>query len=258
MQSDHPTETRNTDAIVGYVLAGSLPLIVAALLVPVRDSTAAADIALALVLPVVAAAAAGGRLPGAAGALVSAATFDFFFTHPYMSLRITSRDDVETTVLLLAVGLAVGTIASRGRQSRRALTSERTDLDRIVRLAERVAAGDDIAEVLEDAAGQITEVLRLSECRFESPPFTEALIRLERNGSVRGVRVHRFSRTGFELPPDGAALEVLSHGQPIGRFVLRPVAGAGSSLEERVVAVAIADQAGAALAGAATKGTAGA
>ncbi len=42
-------------------------------------------------------------------------------------------------------------------------------------------------------------------------------------------------------------MPVLARGQQIGRFVLDPAPGAGVSLESRVVAVAIADQVGAAL-----------
>ena len=47
---------------------------------------------------------------------------------------------------------------------------------------------------------------------------------------------------GFELPRDGIEIPVLAHGHEIGRFVLVPTPGVGTSIEERVVAVAIADQ----------------
>ena len=40
---------------------------------------------------------------------------------------------------------------------------------------------------------------------------------------------------------------MLARGQQIGRFVLEPHEGVGVSLEQRLVAVAIADQVGAAL-----------
>lgn len=54
-------------------------------------------------------------------------------------------------------------------------------------------------------------------------------------------------RAGAELPPGGAELQVLSRGQPVGRFVLLPAPGGTLSLEQRVVAVALADQVGAVL-----------
>ena len=40
---------------------------------------------------------------------------------------------------------------------------------------------------------------------------------------------------------------MLARGRPVGRFVLVPTPGTGVSLERRIVAVALADQAGAAL-----------
>jgi len=51
-----------------------------------------------------------------------------------------------------------------------------------------------------------------------------------------------------ELPAEGIALPVLSRGQIVGRFVLDFGPGAGATLEQRVVAIALADQVGASLA----------
>ena len=69
---------------------------------------------------------------------------------------------------------------------------------------------------------------------------------LERGGAVLATH-HRYTLDGFELPREGVALPVLARGRPVGRFVLTPTPGAGVSLERRIVAVALADQAGAAL-----------
>ena len=54
--------------------------------------------------------------------------------------------------------------------------------------------------------------------------------------------------SGFALPADGAELPVLGRGNVLGRFVLVPEPDTTVTLEQRVVAVAIADQVGAALA----------
>ena len=66
---------------------------------------------LVLVVVVVVAAVTGGRVAGAVAAITAALSFDFFHTTPYLSLTMDSSDDVETTVLLLIVGVVVGTIA---------------------------------------------------------------------------------------------------------------------------------------------------
>src|SRR5580700_12343342 len=90
------------------VLAGlAVPLGLAAVLVPFRASVPNTDGALALLLVVVAVAASGYRLAGILAAVSAAAWFDFFLTKPYERFAITRRADIETTVLLLVIGVAV-------------------------------------------------------------------------------------------------------------------------------------------------------
>lgn len=230
--------------MLAYGLGGLGAMGVAGLLVGVRGEILNANVALVLVIVVVLAAALGGRGPGMATAVVAAMSFDFFHTRPYLSLNISSQDDVETAGLLLAVGLIVGHIASRSRVSRAAAESGRSEIRGIYRVAEQVASGADPAEVILTGQAELVAVLNLRECRFEASGGTP-LPRLDRSGAVPGVA--HYSRGGFELPPEGVELPVLSRGRPVGRFVLIPVAGAGVSLEQRIVAVAIADQVGAAL-----------
>jgi len=52
----------------------------------------------------------------------------------------------------------------------------------------------------------------------------------------------------FTLPALGAEIAVIASGQTFGRFVLIPRHDVGVSIEERIVAVALVDQLGAALA----------
>ena len=96
--------------VLGLVL---VPSLVVAALVPLRDEMQPANVALVLVLVVLVAAVLGGRLAGAAVGLVVAVSFDFFFTRPYGSLAISSRDDLQTTVLLAAIGLIAGDLVER-------------------------------------------------------------------------------------------------------------------------------------------------
>jgi len=90
------------------LLAGlAAPLALAAILVPFRGSFPNTDAALAMILVVVAVAANGYRLAGILAAVSAAAWFDFFLTQPYERFTITRRADIETTVLLLVIGIAV-------------------------------------------------------------------------------------------------------------------------------------------------------
>src|SRR5262245_6486082 len=115
-------------------LGALLPIAVAALLVGVRGEIESANIALILVLTVVVAAVTGGWRAGAIAAVVSALSFDFFHTRPYLRLTIDSQDDVETTVLLLIVGVAVGFIASRARTARMEVEAGRAEIRSIHRV----------------------------------------------------------------------------------------------------------------------------
>ena len=238
---------------VGLVLGGLAPVTVGAALVGVRDHIQNANIALILVVVVVAAAAIGGRLAGATAAVVSALAFTFFHTQPYLRLTIDSADDVETTVLLLVVGLLVGHITAGAMRARASAAESSLEIRRIHRIAERAAHGEVAAEVLEAAQDELIALLKLQSCRFEAQPFLSALPRLERNGQL-DQRVWRYRDGGFELSPEGVELPVYGRGQQLGRFVLEPTTGVGVSLDQRVVAVAIADQVGAVLAAPSTVG----
>ena len=236
-------------------LGGLAPIVIALVLVGVRAHIQNANVALILVVVVVTAASIGGRAAGATSAVVAAASFDFFHTQPYLRLRIDSADDVETTLLLLAVGLLVGHITAGAMRARASAAESSLEIRRIHRVAERAARGEDAAHVLEAAQGELIELLTLQSCRFEAQPILLALPRMERSGQL-DTKVWRFRDGGFELPEEGVELPVYGRGQQLGRFVLEPTAGVGVTLEQRVVAVAIADQVGAALAAPSTAGKA--
>ena len=230
---------------VGLGVSG--PVLVAAVLVSLRDVMLNANVALVLVAVVVTVAVGGGREAGVVAAVISALSFDFFHTEPYLRFRIASGDDMETTLLLLLVGLVVGHVAARGRRAHDAVESSGGEIRRIYRLANLGARGDEPADVIMVAQSELVSLLRLVDCRFEAPPFATSLARLERGGTVYWP-AYRLRPGGFELPAAGAELPVLARGQVLGRFVLHPTPGTGVSLEQRVVAVALADQVGAVLA----------
>src|SRR5438094_707327 len=93
--------------VAGLGVAALGPLVVASLLVTVRDHMARSNAALVFVIVVVLAAALGGRWAGVTAAVISAMSYDFFLTRPYGSLKIDELEDIVATVLLLAVGLIV-------------------------------------------------------------------------------------------------------------------------------------------------------
>ena len=232
------------------VLAGlCAPLVLAAVLVPFRSGFPNTNAALALILVVVAVAANGNRLAGILAAVSAAVWFDFFLTKPYERFSITSRTDIETTVLLLVIGLAVTELAVWGRRQHAAASRRAGYLDGLNSAAQAVAAGDSPAILIEAVTRQLTGLLSLRSCRFQ---YGIAGIgqpaRLQQDGSVTaGHRAWDVDAEGF---PDGTDLELLveSGGMFQGRFLMTPVRGTRSTLEQRLLAVAFADQVGAALA----------
>jgi K+-sensing histidine kinase KdpD len=238
--------TRDRAAVLAGLCA---PLAVAAILVPFRSSFPNTDAALALLLVVVAVAANGDRLAGILAAVSAAVWFDFFLTQPYQRFSITSRTDIETTVLLLVIGVAVTELAVWGRRQHVAASGRAGYLDGLNSAAQAVAAGDSPAVLIEQVTGQLTQLLSLRSCRFQ---YGIAGIgqpaRLHHDGSVTaGHLTWDVDAQGF---PGDTDLELLveSGGLFQGRFLMAPVPGARPTLEQRLLAMAFADQVGAALA----------
>jgi K+-sensing histidine kinase KdpD len=229
-------------------LAALAPLVVCLVIVPFRDSVENTSAALVMVLVIVAAAAAGGRVPGMVAAASAAVWFDFFLTRPFQRLTINDESDIETTVLLLAVGLGVTELAEWGRRSHALAEREAAYLAGIEAAAEAVAAGRSPGELVDEVSRQLVQVLGLRSCRFEygvaglgRPP------RLRDDGQVEWQRrLVDVERDG--LPSDGEIeLLVESKGQLQGRFMLDAGSQAHPSRGQRLVAVTLASQVGAAL-----------
>ena len=152
---------------LALLAALAAPLALAAILVPFRASFPNTDAALALLLVVVAVAANGYRLAGYLAAVSVAVWFDFFLTQPYERFTITRRTDIETTVLLLVIGVAVTEIAVWGRRQRVTASRRAGYLDGINSAARAVAAGSSASVLTEQVTGQLTQLLSLRSCSFQ-------------------------------------------------------------------------------------------
>jgi len=231
------------------VLAGlAAPLALTLILVPFRTSLPNTDAALALILVVVAVAAFGSRLAGILAAVSAAVWFDFFLTRPYERFTITRRADVETTILLLIIGIAVTELAVWGRRQQSAASRRAGYLDGINAAAQSVAAGDSPSTLIDQVSGQLTRLLSLQACRFQyGVAGVGQPARMRHDGTVTTAnRTWDVDAEGF--PGGDTELLVESGGVFQGRFLMTPLPGARPALEQRLLAVAFADQVGAALA----------
>jgi K+-sensing histidine kinase KdpD len=230
-----------------WLAALCVPIAIALVLVPSRGHLGPADDALVLVVVTVAIASRGNRGAAALAAIASAASFDFLLTRPYGSFRISQQGDVTTEVLFVAVGLLVGELAARGRRHQRAAARGQLEISRLHDLAQRIADGEEPEFVLIAVANELRELLHLQDCRFvrEQPSGKGAWIASD--GTVR-LNPLRWPTASAGLPTRQVELPVRGGGKIVGTFLLTPTPVAPISQEECLVAVALVDQLGAALA----------
>jgi hypothetical protein len=225
----------------------AVPLAASAILVPFRTSWPNTNVALLLVVVIVAVAAIGNRVAGALAAVWTAICFDFFFTVPYERLAIRRSSDVVTFVLLLVVGIAVSQLAARARTLKLLTITDAEYLTRIHQAAS-LAQSASSAAVVNHVRDQLIGLLDLRDCRFEYGKLMGFPARLEADGTVV-TRYGRWDADQFGLPAGEVELRTFVGGQYYGRFMLTPNPGSTPSRQARLVAVTLAETAGRALAG---------
>ncbi len=249
------TRSEHDVGLLGWVTAIAGPLAVSGILVLFRGELFATNAALVLVLPVLAAAIVGGRWGGVVSAIVAALCFDYFFTRPYYSFTINRRDDVETTLVLLVVGLVVGELVVRARHSRRLERASRREVDQIRRVAELAAGSGPTGRLITVVERELVDLLNARGARFERPPFRTRLPRF--GHGIVTIPGDEGSGDRPLGPPNEVELPVWGHGREIGRLVLvLPDDSIGLAIpsDDRAIAVALVDQLGAVLAAATETG----
>jgi hypothetical protein len=234
------------NGVVATVCALVLPVIVSAALAPIHGFSSSAA-ALVLVLVVVAVASFGSRFAGVVAALSAGAWFDFFLTKPYETFNITLRPALETELSLLVVGIAVTEIAARSRSHREEASEEGHHLALIHDFTKMVAEGEPAEFVVARAAAELTSLLGLRDCRFETEMSEGHPTRIEHSGVV-ALGGLRWATYLSGLPGHEVELVISFRGGTFGRFVMTPTPGAPVASDRLLVAAFIADQVGAALA----------
>jgi Domain of unknown function (DUF4118) len=232
---------RQRDLQLLIPLATLIPLGTAMALVPLRGHVSTDVIALFLALTVVAGGVLAGRAGGIAAALMAAVGFDFFFTQPYLSLKIADGNDVLTTLLLLLVGLAVGSSA-RWEGSR--VPPPVSDSNALLRVLH--VAGEGCAEDVElSVRAELLRLLDLQDCWFTRG--TTTLTPIDDSGHLRLSETVRQAGDAV-LPVEGVAVPVMWGDQLFGYIEAVPMAGRVTSARSRKVAVAMAQTLGLAFA----------
>jgi hypothetical protein len=224
------------------------PLLVCAVLSLFRDSFANTDAALVLVLVIVAVAANGYRLAGILASVSAALSFDFFLTAPYNTFSIERRFDVETALLLLAVGVAVTEIAVWGRRNAAVVSEQAGYLAGIRAATEAALSRGSAAALPREVSDQLVTILGLSSCQYQPGVVGLDLpARLRRDGQVEwNGKIWDVDRRGLPTDVD-VELLIEAAGQPKGRYLMHAAPDSRPTRAQLLVAVTLASQVGAAL-----------
>ncbi len=240
---------RHSSAVVA--VAAAAPLVVCVVLSAFRDDVTAATAVLVLVLVVIAAASTGLRLAGIVAAVSAGVCFDFFLTKPYGQLAIDDRDDLEAALLLVLIGAAVTEVALWGHRQQARANRRAGYLDGVLGTAEIVALRAQSPDALTThVTEQLRNILGVTRCRFVPGPLRDPQVPvLGHDGHVTRHGKHLdVDRDGLPTDDD-IALMVTRSGIPVGHFLLTSAADvARPTLEQRKVAVLLADQVGQVLA----------
>ena len=159
-------DVERSNDLPAIALGAVATVVVALLLAPFRDDVGGANVALVLVLVIIATAAVGGRRAGVPTAVVASLSFNFLHTQPYLSLRIDGPQDVVTFVLLLVVGVAVGELAHLAARRGRAARVRTQGIAGLHELSQLVAAHASAEVVIDRASAYLVRELHLASCSF--------------------------------------------------------------------------------------------
>ena len=246
--SGWPQAVRWRSAVRATAFVG--PLLTCAILSTVRDSVTPATSVLVLVVWVVAAAATGDRVAGILAAVSSAAWFDFFLTQPYLRFTISDSNDIEATVLLVLISLAVTEVALWGYRQQAQASRRSGYLDGVLGAARVVAEGDMPTEaVIDVVARQIAEALDADSCQFVDGPVREARVAVLDHDGVLTRDGHPVDVERVGLPSNEYVAVLVQRGpRVVGHFLVTASTHvAYPTREQRRIAVLLADQVAAAL-----------
>ena len=240
-----PVIERHRSAVIAA--AAVAPLVACAVLSAFRDSITNATAVLVLVLLVIAAASTGVRIAGIVAAVSGGIWFDLFLTQPYGRITIDDPNDLEATILLVVIGAAVTEVALWGHRQQARANRRAGYLEGVLGTAEVIRLRTEAPDALiEHVADQIKDILGAGSCHYvPAPVYDERIPLLDHQGRVtRHGQDVDVDRDG--LPTDDEiALLVVRGPTTLGHFRITAAGAiARPTLEQRKVAVLLADQAG--------------
>jgi two-component system sensor histidine kinase KdpD len=173
-----PREVGNAP-LTGAVIGAGLVVVVTAGLLPFRADTLPTTSGLLLVLPVVAAALAGGRWAATSTAIAAGLAFNLAFIRPYGTVKVDTAEDFVALVVFVFVALITGTLVAVAGDRRRAAEQRAHDIEvlsgrmaEVTAERERLAAETSRLQVIERVNEQRGAVLRSVSHDLRTPLAT--------------------------------------------------------------------------------------
>jgi two-component system sensor histidine kinase KdpD len=209
-----------------WVVTGALgSMALGIMLIPLRTTVAASNLAFVFLAFTIVVAELGGRGPALVTALVSAMSLNFFLTEPYLTLAITKTDDVVAFFALAACGLIAAAFGSRRERLSEVATRADRELTSLTRFIERARSRRAPAGLLEDlrtdfglgglvlrdAQGRVLAAAPDSAGAFPPPRLALTADTL----FATGDETVRFGSRGMRLPEGGGRLTLQTARGPI-------------------------------------------
>jgi len=224
------------------------PPLAAAVLYALRTWVPNTDAALIMVVVVVGVAVTGDRLAATLAAVSATVWFDFFLTPPYLRFTISSNQDVQTTVLLLLVGLSITEIAVRSASHRRFASEEAAHLALISSVSAQALGSGPTSELIERVRAELTSLLDLKSTTLVNAQAQPRLLPVLRRDGRIAWGAGSWPVDDYGLPEVPVELPLRVEGEDLGAFLLSDDRHEPVSRERLIVAGMLADQVAAAMA----------
>ncbi len=212
-----------------------LPFVLAALLLPWRDSLGLTTVLLVFLLGVLGNALIGGVLPAAVAAVIAGLLANFLFTPPYGSLTIARPENAFALVVFVVIGVTVASVVDRSALRARQAARGRAEAQLVAAAATSVLdSTDPVHAVLEQARVGFGMRSVLLLARQEAPP--------DRHRVVAAAGQQVTPAADERIGPDTADVAVTA-GPPDAGWVLvmqgRPLTSSERRLAEVFAAQAV-------------------
>ncbi len=208
----------NDRGSVWFVIGVTAAIALGIVLIPLRTTVTASNLAFIFIALTIVVAEMGGRGPGVGTAVISALSLNFFLTEPYLSLEIDKSGDIAAFVALMACGLIASAFGKRRVRTAAQVEEARGDLELLARTASSLSARVPVEQILEELRrffGLGGLVLRHADERLvAAAPASQASLPVPSteldSATLVGseVLVHRLGRSGFRIPERGGRLRL--------------------------------------------------